>query len=74
MLVPNEWVETGVEGADPPTEPVVGQWVAFGDAQTANLDKANGRTRDSVGIIRKCEKRDREALRQITKKWYEFWI
>lgn len=53
---------------------MIGQWIAFGDAQTGNLDKANGRTRDAVGIIAKCEKRDREALRQITKKWWQFWI
>lgn len=72
-LIPDDW-KNGVEGAAPPLAPVVGEWIAFGDAQTGNLDKANGRTRDSITIVEKCEKRDAEAVRKLNKKWYQFWI
>jgi hypothetical protein len=46
----------------------VGDWIAFGDAQTGQLDKANGRTADSIGIIARCEERDRAALKRARPK------
>lgn len=52
----------GVLGAPLPTGGTVGDWIAFADAQTAQLDKANDRTATSIGIIQRCEKRDREAV------------
>ena len=45
-----------------PEGETVGDWVAFGDAQTAQLDKANGRTADAIGIVQRCEARDRAAV------------
>lgn len=62
-LLPSEWRE-GVPGADLPAGDTVGDWIAFGDAQTAQLDKANDRYRASVGIVERCEERDREAVRR----------
>jgi hypothetical protein len=66
-LVPPEWRE-GVAGADLPDGDTVGDWIAFGDAQTARLDQANGRTRDAIGIVSRCEARDAEAVRRATRR------
>lgn len=51
----------------------MGDWVKFGDAQTAQLDKANGRTADTLEIVENCEKRDAAAIRHVSRRWYEFW-
>jgi hypothetical protein len=43
----------------------------FSVEQTGQLDKANGRTRDSISIVEKCEARDAEAVKQIQKRpWW----
>lgn len=47
----------------------VGDWVAFGDAQTAQLDKANDRTTASIGIIERCEERDKQAIKNAKPKF-----
>ena len=62
-LLPSDW-EKGVEGAPIPDGETVADWVAFGDAQTGQLDKANDRYRAATGIVRRCENRDREAIAQ----------
>lgn len=62
-LLPQEW-KAGVEGAELPTGDTVGDWIAFGDAQTGKLDMANGRTRDAIGIVERCEARDAEAVKK----------
>lgn len=64
QLVPDAW-RGGVESAPLPKAETVGEWVAFGDAQTAQLDKANGRTADALSIVEKCEARDREAAQAL---------
>jgi len=46
----------------------VGGWIAFGDAQTGQLDKANGRTVDAIGIVERCEARDREAVSKAKRR------
>lgn len=51
-------------GASLPAGDTVGDWVTFADAQTAQLDKANGRTADAIGIIERCEARDAEAVKR----------
>lgn len=66
-LIPDSW-RTPVPGADLPDGNTVGDWVAFGDAQTAQLDKANGRTVDSLAIISRCEERDRQAVKAAKPK------
>jgi hypothetical protein len=63
-LIPDAWRQ-GVPSADLPAEDTAGAWVAFGDAQTGQLDKANGRTVDSIDIVQKCERRDAEAVAKI---------
>lgn len=75
-LVPAGWLE-GVESADFPgqgelaTDPAQA-WRLFGVRQTGQLDKANERTADSIGIVRKCEARDRQAAEAIEgRTWLE---
>lgn len=60
-LLPSEWL-AGVAGAPLPDGDTVGDWVAFGDAQTAQLDKSNERYQAAVGIVSRCEDRDRRAI------------
>jgi len=67
-LLPTEWRQ-GVAGADLPTGDTVGDWIAFGDAQTGKLDQANGRTRDAIGIVERCETRDTQALKRARRGW-----
>jgi hypothetical protein len=51
-----------------------GDWVAFGDAQTGQLDKANDRTLGTIEIVGKCEKRDAEVVKAINgKPWWRLW-
>lgn len=47
--------------------------MAFGDAQTAQLDKANGHTADVIEIVQKCEERDKQTLAKLTKPWWRIW-
>jgi hypothetical protein len=39
-------------------------WIGFGTAEAGQLEKANGRTADALGIIGRCEERDREAVKK----------
>lgn len=67
-LIPGSWREP-VPGAPLPKGDVVGDWIAFGDAQTGQLDKANGRTADTIGIIERCERRDAAAIKRARPKF-----
>lgn len=69
-LLPPDWKQ-GVAGARLPPGDSVGDWIAFGDAQTGKLDQANGRTKDAIGIIERCEARDAAAVRRATRKWWQ---
>lgn len=71
-LLPVEWKQ-GVPGAELPTGDTVGDWVAFGDAQTGKLDMANGRTRDAIGIVERCEARDAVAVKRATRRWWQIF-
>jgi hypothetical protein len=57
-----------VSGAPLPAGRTVGDWIAFGDAQTAQLDKANGRTGDALDIVARCEARDAAAVRRVARQ------
>jgi hypothetical protein len=67
-LLPSEWREP-VPGAPLPEGSSVGEWLAFGDAQTGQLDKANDRTLSAIGIVERCEARDREAVSKARPKF-----
>ena len=71
-LLPQEWRQ-GVGGAELPTGDTVGDWVAFGDAQTGKLDMANGRTKDAIGIVERCEVRDAAAVKKATRHWWQIF-
>ena len=60
-LVPSAW-RTPVPGAPLTEGTTVADWIAFADTQTGQLDKANGRTVDTLDIISRCEARDRAAV------------
>lgn len=67
-LLPASWRE----GVPPPPLPdgdTVGDWVAFGDAAIGKLDVANGRTRDAIEVVTRCEQRDREAVKRGSRGW-----
>jgi len=51
-----------------PAGRTVGDWIAFGDAQTAQLDKANGRTGDALDIVARCEARDAAAVKRAARR------
>ena len=66
-LIPDSW-RTPVPGADLPGGNNAADWIAFGDAQTGQLDKANGRTVDALAIIGRCESRDAAAVKKARPK------
>lgn len=68
-LLPAEWKQ-GVAPAALPDGDTVGDWIAFGDAQTGKLDQANGRTRDAMGIVERCEARDAAALKRARRGFF----
>jgi hypothetical protein len=68
-LLPAEWKQ-GVAGAPLPEGNSVGDWIAFGDAQTGKLDQANGRTTDAIGIVERCEARDAAAVKRATRGFF----
>lgn len=62
-----------VVGAPLPTGNAVGEWVAFGDAQTGKLEQSNDEKSTSFWIIRQCEAEAKAAADDITRPWYAFW-
>lgn len=65
-LIPSSWIE----GVPPPPLPegnLVGDWISFGDAAIGKLDMANARTKDAIELQRRCEERDRQAVKQATR-------
>lgn len=67
-LLPDEWRD-GVAAAPLPDGVTIGDWIAFADAQTGKLDEANGRTRDAIGIVERCEARDTAAVKNARRGW-----
>lgn len=66
--IPVAWREP-VPGADLPDGNTVGDWVSFGDRQTAQLDKANGRMADTLHIVGECERRAAQAVERSRPKF-----
>lgn len=67
-LLPAGW-KAGVPGAPLPSGDRVGEWIAFADAQTGRLDEANGRTRDAIAIVERCEARGNDAAARAGHGW-----
>ena len=68
QLLPDEWRKP-VAGAPLPQGDTVGDWVAFGDSQTAQLDKANDHTLSAISIVERCEARDAAAVKRSRPKF-----
>lgn len=68
-LLPPDWKQ-GVAGAPLPDGNTVGDWEVFADAQTGKLDQANGRTKDAIGIVERCEARDAAAIKHATRGFF----
>jgi hypothetical protein len=67
-IIPDNWRDP-IPGADlPETAATVSDWIQFGQAQTGQLDKANGRTTDALAIISRCEARDTAAIKKARPK------
>lgn len=60
-------------GAPLPDGETVGDWIQFGDAQTGQLDKANDRTISAIGIVERCEERDKAVIVKARKPWWKIW-
>jgi hypothetical protein len=71
-LLPSEWKQ-GVAGAPLPVGDTVADWEVFADATVGKLDVANGRTKDAIGIIERCEERDKLAIKRATRKWWQIF-
>lgn len=82
-LIPAEWGK-GIEGAPVPAPAApkpagvaeqlaqaieeLKKWVGFGVDESNRREQANGRTRDAIGIARRCEERDAAAVRRARPK------
>lgn len=71
-LLPEEWRQP-VMGAALPLDMMVGSWVAFSDAQTAQLDKANDRGAATIYVIERCEQLHRDAIAQAKRPWWKIF-
>lgn len=45
------------------------KWTGFAVEEAAHVDMADGRTADSIGIVRRCEERDRKAVQKSRPKF-----
>lgn len=84
-LLPSEW-RRGVEHAPTPeaapakpadqsgviawTLNELKKWTGFGVDEASRVDQANGRTVDSIGIIERCEARDKAAVKRGTRGFF----
>lgn len=70
-LVPDDWVKGVPSAALPTLQATSVDWQVFGVAQTGQLDKANGRTRDAMSIVGGCERRDAAVAERIAAPWWK---
>lgn len=72
-LLPPDWIK-GVVGAEIPNDNAdVGDWETFGNSQTANLDTSNDHYKQGVGIVKRCEDRDKAVTQKLTAPWWKLW-
>ena len=75
-LLPSSWLE-GVAPAPLPESAKLPDghddarpWQSGFVAQTGQLEAANGRYVDAVGIVRRCEDRDAAAVKRARRRWF----
>jgi len=67
-------LRAAVMGAPPPAANTVGEWVAFGDAQTGRLETANDAKATMLWIIDRCEAEERAAVARLKPRpWWRVW-
>ncbi len=67
-LLPESWRKPVAGAPLPPYAAVMADWIGFADLQTAQLDKANGRTADTIDIVSRCEARAAAAQHKAKPK------
>lgn len=72
-LIPETWKADVPSAVLPTDEDETRRWQVFGVAQTGQLRIANGRTKDVIEVVTACEARDAEAVRTITRPWWQIW-
>lgn len=56
-----------------PKDNSVGEWVAFGDAQTGRLESANDRKVTMLWILERCEAEEKVAVEKLKPRpWWAF--
>jgi hypothetical protein len=73
ILIPDDWAD-GVKHAPAPAQAgsdadLVKAWAYFGVSEAAQVEIANSRTRDAIGIVRRCEARDAAAVKKSRHKF-----
>lgn len=63
-------LRTEVGPAPLPTGNSVGEWVAFGDAQTGRLESANDHKATVLWILDRCEAEQKAAADHLTAPWW----
>lgn len=67
-LVPEEWAK-GVDHATyPPPTADQGDWVAYANEEYGNVDDANGREKQTLTIVARCEAHDAALVKSLTHK------
>ncbi len=52
----------------------MGEWVAYGDAQTGRLEAANDSKATALWIIDQCEAEERAAAARLKPRpWWKIW-
>lgn len=72
-LLPTAW-ESGVDNASPPRRATTDldnlkEWTKFAIGQTGQLQKSNERYVAAVGIVQRCEDRDKAAIEKSKPKF-----
>lgn len=55
-------------GAPLPLDSSAGAWTSFGNSQTGQLGQANASKASALEIVERCEARDAETAKALTKR------
>lgn len=66
-LIP-ETVKQPTPGAPLPADDTAGAWATFANSQTGQLDLANASKATALEILTRCEARDAETVKQLTRR------
>jgi hypothetical protein len=84
-LLPAEWEQGVGHAASPDAAPAkptdqpgllawtlneLKKWTGFAVEEAAHVDQADGRTKDAIGIVERCEARDAAAVKKSTRGFF----